>query len=280
MAYMRIVPRNWHDEATLSTELASVLGASITNTQNRIRSRIWKTTSGADQYTLGTFDDGLARTFSYVGFFRHRCHGGNVRYQLYSDDSWTTQVLDTGALPVVNIVPTDGADWGIDPYGTGTLDPFLLDAPWWAWITPTPCLSYKISFSSNVSTFGAAYWQVCRFWAGHYRELVKPPDFGASLGIVDQTDRNRSRGGSLRTNVGPDWLDMVCDLNNIKESERAAWLDTLRYAGTGRDIVVSWFPEDGTRKERDHHANVLFKNLNSFNRQVSRLTGKLQFEEV
>ena len=108
-AALRIIPRNFHAEATLSTQFAPVDGYSIVNTQNTQRSRVWRSTDGTDQYINGTFDDGLERTVAHFSFFRHRCHGGKVRLRLYSDVSWTTMVYDSGALDTINVVPTDAA---------------------------------------------------------------------------------------------------------------------------------------------------------------------------
>jgi hypothetical protein len=280
MPALRIVPRNFHDEATLTTELSSVPGSTFQNTQNCIRSRVWQSVGPDDQYLLGSFDDGLDRTITFFGMFNHRCHGGSVQLQLYSDAGWVSLVYDSGPLPAINVVPTDGADWGINPYGAGSNDPFLLSAPFWIWVPETTFLSYKISFSGCVSTYGADYWQVERFFMGQYIQAAYPPDFGATLGFVDQSDRNRSRGGSLRTNVGPIWRVMQMDLVRIDEDQRAAWLDIWRYCGTGRDIVVSLYSEDGTRLERDHLMNAKLVALDVLNRNVAILTSKLQIEEV
>lgn len=285
-AALRIVPRNFHDEATLSSELTSATDMTVQNTQNCIRSKVWRSTAGTSQYVRGTFDDGssptsaLSRTVSFFGFFRHRCHGGTVRLQLYSDAAWSSQVYDSTAVNVINVVPSDGADWGVNPYGTGSIDPFLLDAPYWLYFTPVACLSYKISFAGNVGTYGAPYWQVCRFFLGNYFQASYPPTFGMSLGLVDQTEVNRSRGGSRRTNVGASWRVMQMDLNHVPESDRAAWLDIARQCGTGRDFVLSLFPGEGTRRERDNIINAEFSSLNAIGREMSRLTTRLQVDEV
>lgn len=282
MANLRIVPRNFHDEATLATELAPVTGYPIANTQDTQRSRVWRSTAGTNQYIAGTYADGLLRTASFAGFFRHRCHGGNVRLQLYSDAAYTTQVYDSGTVAIINVTPTDGLDWGITPYVGGTaIDPFITDAPFWLWFSGTPHRSFKWSFSSNVSTYGYAYWQVCRFFLGNYFSLTYNPQYGITLGVVDQTDRNRSRGASLRTNVGPSWRTMTMDLARIPESERAAWLDIMKYLGTGRDFVSSLFPGEATRRERDHTINCKFTSLDPLERwHLQYLKKRLQFEEV
>lgn len=287
-ANLLIVPRNFHYEATLSTELPAAPGCSIVNTANRKRSRVWRSfdsTSGNaadDQFIAGTFDDGLDREVDYFAFFRHRCHGGQVRLQLYSDAAYTAQVYDSTALDVIKVIGTDGADWGIDPYSIGDNDPFITETPYWLKFPPTTCLSYKITFSSNDPTFGAAYWEVATFLLGRsfapFRQSV-----GADLGFIDLTDVDRSRGGSLYSNVGAQARTLRLTLEGIKEEERAAWLDIVRQCGLGRDLAITLFDDEGTRRERDHVMYGTFSALDAIGRQTSRpgvLTKTLQFQEA
>lgn len=281
--YLRIVPRNFHDEATLTVSAPEATGFEIINTQNCIRSDFYRSTDGSNVTIRGTFADNIPRTPSFFGMFLHQCHGGKIQLELFSDAAWSASVYDSGAVDVINVFPTDGMDWGVD-FGDGTNDPFFESAPHWQWLAPTSprpeVLSYEITLSDHVSTYGRTVWQASRFFLGPSFELFRQPEFGASLGFVDQTDRNRSRGGSLRTNFGQLWRVMEMSLGAMEESERAAWLDIFRYCGRGRDFVLSLFPEEGTRIERDHILNCKFATLNPIGREVRRLTTRLQIEEV
>ena len=281
-ASLRIIPRNFHYEATLSTELAAADGFSVVNTQNRKRSRVWRSTDGDDQYVAGTFEDGLDREVDWFSFHRHRCSGGTVRAQFYSDDGWVSQVYDSTALDVNKVIGTDGADWGIDPYGIGDNDPHITESPYWLRFDPVTCLSYKITFSGNDPTFGAAYWEVCAFVLGRsfapFRQSV-----GAELGFIDLTDVDRSRGGSIYSNVGAQARTLRLALEGIKEDERAAWLDIVRQCGLGRDLAITLFDGEGSRRERDHVMFGTFSALDAIGRQTSRpsvLTKTLQFQEA
>lgn len=282
MTRMRIVPRNYHDEA-LITPSSTVSGFPAANTQNSMRSRVWRTVDSSTATLDGVWADSIARRPRFFGMFLHHCHGGKIRLQLYSDLAWTTQVYDSTALDIVNVnsVPTEGADWGYDPFATGRLDPFIEDAPYWLWIpSAVNAKSYRITLSNHVATYARTFWQVSRFYLGPYVELGSyQPQYGLTMGYVDQTDRNRSRGGSLRTNHGASWRVMDLNLGALDETERAAWIDVFRYCGTGRDFVISLFPEDGTRKERDYTINGKFIALNPIGREVNRLTTKLAIEE-
>jgi hypothetical protein len=284
-ASLRVVPRNFHYEATLSTEFASTDGCSIVNTQNRHRSRFWRAGSSTsadptdDQFIAGTFDDTIEREPDYFAFFRHRCHGGDVRLQLYSDAAFTSQVYDSGAQAVITAIGTDGANWGIDPYGVGPYDPFITRSPYYLRFDPVGCLSYKVSFTNFDTTFGSEAWEVGTFWLGRSFAPERQPAFGADLGRIDLTDVDRSRGGSLYTNVGEQARTLRLALEAINEDERAAWLDIAERCGLGRDVLISMFDGEGTRRERDHVLDGTFSALNAIGRQVNRLTHTLQFQE-
>ena len=285
-ANLRIVPRNFHYEATLSTELPAADGCSIVNTQNRKRSRVWRSNASTsadasdDQYVAGTFADALSREVNFFGFFRHRCHGGQVRLQLYSDAGWTSQVYDSGAVDIITAIGTDGADSGIDPYGVGPNDPFITNSPFYLWFDPTACLSYKITFSDHDPIFGVSYWEVATFWLGRYFAPERQPGFGAGLGWIDPTEKDRSRGGTLYSNVGAKAKTLRLDLQHIDEEERAAWLDIVEQCGLGRDVVISMFSDEGTRRERDHVLHGCFSALDPIGRNVRTLSKTLQFEEA
>lgn len=279
MAKFRFVPMNWHDQATLSSEFSMVTGFDVQNTQNHIRSRVMKTTSAADQWIGGVLPSN--RTANFFGFFRHRCHGGNVRLILYSDAAFTTSVYDSTVLPVLNVVGSDPYNFGINDTGLGGADPFVLFTPYWKWFASTTFRSYKIFFSSKSPTYGYSYWQASRIWLGKYFEASFDPDYGMTIGWADKTDSNRSRGGSLRTNQGPKWRVGSVDFANMSEDDRAAWLDIMYQCGMSYDFVVSIMPELNNRLERDHIINGKFVALDSINRPTyGNLAKKLQVQEI
>lgn len=281
-ANLRIVPRNFHDEATVTTSSAAT-GFDVTNTQNTARDTVWRSAVSTTTTVSGTFSRN--RVVNFFGMFRHRNHGGSIRVQLYSDAAWTTQVDDTGTVAINKIVGGSGDTayaWGDDPYGAGQYDPLLTDSPYWFWFATSRTIrSYKATFSSISSTYWpGTYWQASRFWVGLGFEVAINPVYGAALGWQDETDRNRTRGGSLRTNLGAKWKTIKWDFDAIAENEVPVWLDILANAQTGKDIVVSLFPNDGTRKERDHIIAAKLSALDPIGRQVNRLTHSMQAEEI
>jgi len=276
---LRLVPRNFHDEATLSTQLTAQPGFGITNTQNTLRDSVWRGAGIATQYVRGVFpDDG--RKINFFGLFRHKCHGGTVQLQLYNMPDWTGSVYNSGELETVDLISLGNFDWGTDPLGIVN-DPFVDESPFYLFIPPVGVKSYQITFRDTHTQAGAINWEVGRIWLGKYFEVSINPNYGSAIGFSDNSDHSRTRGGSNKTNVGAFWRSLVLDLAWILEEDRATWLDVCRYAMTARDVVVSVFPEepDDKRFERDHVMNGKFSSLDPLGRQVSYLTKRVVIEE-
>lgn len=269
MANFRVLPYNHHDFATLTNTVATASGFFVTDTQNYNRSKVWRAGSTADQSIKGTLPAAVAASGFMI--FLHNCAGANVRLQLYSDAAWVTQVYDSTALPFNNVSADSSYDWGVS-----NTDPLRSRAPYFLWFAVTTFRSYTITFSTNV---GGA-WQCARIWLGKYFESSFNPTFGAPLGVATNADKGRTRGGSVRANAGEKWRIFNCEFGVMRESDRAVWMDIMGYCGVNKDMVVSLFPTDGTRMERDYTINGVMSGLDPIGRQVSYLTKRMQFEEV
>jgi hypothetical protein len=269
-ANLRIVPKNDWDDATLTPSAAAVVGYEVTNTQNTIRGQVWRTTSNAGQSVTAVFPD--ARTLSHFSMHRHLCHAGSVQIQLYSDAAATTLVYNSTALSATPYTASEPYVWS-----QGSNDPLKTYAPFYLWFAEQSSIrAAKITFSGTPSQ---NYWQVSRVWLGRYLELGINPQYGFQLGQAENTDRERTQGGSLRTNAGEQWRTFTFDLNDIADTELATWVDLRAYAGTSKDVAISAFPGDGTRLEELHTLAGRLSNLNDIGRQVNRLTQRIQIEE-
>lgn len=268
-ANLRIVPYNLHDDATLTTTGATVAtGFEAEHTQDSVRSSLVRTTSGSAFAIKGTLATSCKA--SAFGLFRHTAHGGTIRLRLFTDAAWSSSAYDSTALNADRF--TTSATFG---FGQSNTDYMKTNAPYSLFFTLTTFQSYQIDFGGTPT---AGYWQACRAILGEHFEFAVNPSWGASIGFADNADRDRSRGGSLRTGGGEIWRTMQLDLAEIQESDRETVLDILEYLGTTRDCMTSLFPGDGTRLERDNTIWGKFANLNAIGRQVSYLTGRLQLE--
>jgi hypothetical protein len=268
MPNSRIVPKNDWDDAELTASAAAESGFDVENTQNTIRDKTWRTTSNATQSITGVWASN--RTVSHFSLHRHLCHEGNVRLQLYSDAAASVQVYDSGTVSATPYTVS-----GLYTWSQGSSDPLKELAPYWLWFAETSARSFKVTFSGTTGDF----YQVSRAWIGRYWEPARSPTFGMTLGHKDNTDAVRTQGGSLRTNAGEIWRYLSMDFNGINEVELETWNDIRVYAGTSKDVMVSVFPGNGTRKEALHTLAGRFSNLNDIGRPSQVISMRVQLEE-
>lgn len=284
---LRIVSLNAHDYATLTTSQSPQPGFPVTNTQNTDRDAVWRGSGIIQQYIRGVFNDNDGFMMNFFGLFRHRCHGGTVRLKLYNQPDWTGLVYDSEEQETVNLTTLGNFSWGTDGLGI-VHDPFFDEAPFWHYVyqnSPNTNLSvgaksYEITFRDTHVQTSADNWEVGRVWLGEYKEVRINPNYGTALTFADNTQRSRTRGGSLRSNEGAYWRGAVIDLAWILEEDRADWVDICRRAKTAKDVVVAILPEDpDQRLDRDHIINGKFVSLDPMGRQVSYLTKRVVIEE-
>jgi hypothetical protein len=274
---LRIVPRNFHDEAALTTQLAPRPGFPVTNTQSTKRDAAWRGAGIVNQYVRGVWpDDG--RKLNFFGMFRHNWHGGTIQLQLYEQPDWTGLVYDSGHLETVSLITLGNFDWGTTPLGIVN-DPFVGESPFWLYFSDVGAKAYQITFRDEHVQVRATDVEVGRFFLGKYFEVrLNTPS--ATLGFQDNTERSRSRGGSLNTNLGGFWRSLQVDLPTVFDSDRATWIDICRYAMTGRDVVISVLPNDADKRlERDYIINGKFASLDALGRTVPFLTKRIVVEE-
>lgn len=274
---LRIVPRNFHDEAVLTTQYSPQAGFPVTNTQSTARDATWQGSGTLSQYIRGVWaEDG--RKLNCFFMFRHNWHGGTIQLDLYNQPDWTGLVYSSGEQETVSWLPLGGFDWGTTPLGIMN-DPFVGDSPFWLYFPAVGVKSYQITLRDTHVQVRAVNVEVGRFFLGTYKEIaLNPPT--AAIVFTDNTERARTRGGSLRTNLGGFWRSMQVDLPVVLEVDRAAWLDICQQALTGRDIVISVLPDDtDPRLERDYVMNGKFVSLDALGRQVTYLTKRIVIEE-
>lgn len=276
MSNFRIVPKNHHDYAALSTSGSDFGTSVIQNTQNSIRNRRWTDQGATNMDVLGTWEDGQGRMCSFFGAFLHTFHGANIRFRGYSDSNWTTQVVDTTVQPAIWWTPeVTGLNWG----PTEGLDPFLTSACYKVYFSRTSIKSYKISLSSFSGTYGADRWSASRFWVGNYHEMQYNPDYGSEFGWGTNGDHSRSLGGSLRTTQNAMWRTQSLDLNFLQEADQLVMDDIIQYCGTSREIVLDFWPDLTTRKARDMVIAGKLVSLDAFGQQLGYLTSKIHIEQ-
>lgn len=282
---LRIVPRNFHDEAALTTQYSPQPGFPVTNTQNTARDATWQGNGIVTQYLRGVWpDDG--RKVNFFGLFGHNWHGGTVQLQLYNQLDWTGLVYDSGQQETVNLITLGNFDWGTDTLGIVN-DPFVSQSPFWHYVfANSPNTEVAVGAKSYVITFrdphvqvGATNVEVGRIVLGMYAEIRLNTPL-AILGFSDNTVGARSRGGTNSTNIGAFWRSLEVDLPVVLDADRPTWIDICRRCGRGRDVVAIVLPEDpDPRLERDYIINGKFSSLDPLGKNVEFLTKKIVIEE-
>lgn len=274
MANLRVIPLNFFDECSSLTATSEVTGMEIANAQTHARSEFWRSTSAAAQTIQGAWSAG--RDVNAFAAFRHNAAGATLRLQLYSASNWTSEIYDSTAL-TVSSTPAGSFDWG----NATTVDPRLADAPYVLWLPATyAAQSFRITTGGTPSS-GAAYFQAGRLWLGKYFEATHNMAPGLELQWINDSERRRSRGGSLRSRAGSaSWRRLALDLRFMNEADRQTWTDLEGVLGHERDLVVSAFPASGGRVERDYTLNAKFEQLDPIIYQYAFKTKRVVLEEI
>lgn len=278
--HMVIAPINHHDSATLSSTSTPAVGFPMENTQNALRDSLFRSADTADYTIKGTWEGG--RKIDVVSLHNHRAHGGKVRWQLYSDNAWTTQIFDSGAADIFPVVPFATYDFGVSLLGFAGDDPNGLIAPYSLNLGAIyTAQSYKVTFSDQDDEYGLDFWEigVIGLWTS-FEATYDPQLSSTPLALQTNTGKGRTLGGSRRGARNGRWRSGVLNLEVVVERDRAAILDIQEICGDWRPFFVSIFMGVGGRPERDHCGLFYFVQPDAFTRNQQYNATKLTIEEA
>ena len=272
-ANLRILAPNAFDTATLSASPAMVATLPVTNLQDTMRARVARTVGlPAPQFIRGNF--AATQTLSGFVLWRHNLTvAGSLRLKVWDGLNQTgTLLYDSGSINLGVVVGWGEFTWGIDPWGAGAFSSWAVSY-YVQWFAPVQgALSFEIQISDPANTAG--YMEVGRVFLGAYFEPTTNFEYGVDLSWEEDTEQERTEGGSLRSDNREPWRLLRLDLNEITEGERATLMEILRINGKRNEVFVSCFPSFGGNKERDyqfaakivqmpkvkHHIPRFFKN--------------------
>lgn len=270
MNNLRIAPKNFWDLMTVTGSIAPASGFAYANTQNILRSQVWRSPDTTAQYLRGSLASGSVDLNSFW-LFRHHCHGGTVQFRAWSNNDWTgTLLVDTGAVAAYTPI-TSGDDYGyVANSSLDVHDPHGLDSHYVAWLGQVSGVkSVQIDFASKSTTYGYAYWEVGRIYLGQYVEQSANPKVDTyGLGVWDQSARQRTRGGSLLGAPGAQGKLLKFDREMMTENEIEDWRRLMRDAGVTGDVALSVFPGAGGFMERNAVVNGTLSALDAIGRST------------
>lgn len=238
MANVRFISPNSADVATLTVSPAAVSTLPVTNLQDQTRSKIWRSTSTADQTISGEF--ATATTVMAFVFYRHNLTNlATIRFQLYAGAAGTgTLLYDSTAVAI------------------GT---FLAERFYVAWFVGGAARSFKVIIHDPTNPDG--YVQATRLVVGSYFEPVINMSRGLQLSWPEASKQQRTDGGTLRTDGFEPNRRWVIKLELLTEEERTTLLQIARDVGLRQDFFVSCFPTVGGATERDYAGLVKFTQI-------------------
>lgn len=249
---LRILPVNFFDrvaggDLTVTTELATM---PVTNLQSNVRDRVWRSSSDALHTIQGDWG-GATYPINCWGLFGPAAMAGAVvGVHLFDDVGATSLIYDSGSVAWPALSASGWGDYafGGEPW-TGAAEN---QAPLVQYLDATyQAKSFKI-FLLDV-TLATSYFQLSRVWLAQFVDAPRAPAANSlSLGWTSKSELRRSVGGTLRRLARSPRRELRCDLALTSEADRAAWMDLLYACDPGNEIVVSVYPGEGTRRERDH----------------------------
>lgn len=246
---MRIIPKNWTDEATITAVPDMIATLPATNLQTQYREQVARSSGVAVPQVLYL---ALPRQCLFSGATLYRSNlsaYATWRVQIYSDVAYSVQVYDSGTVNGSSPKTLGELLWGIDPLGAGLwTDVGYAVAD--LWFTRVAGQSVKVTISDP--TNAAGYLEAARLVMGDYFDFTYAPSIGSGLRMIDTTTFARSDGGSIRAERGFSYRELSLQFRFMAAVDRDRLTALLLDRGLTRDVYASVFPGVGGVYERNH----------------------------
>lgn len=220
------------DSAALSVNPAAVATLPVANVQDARRSRVWRSTSTANQVITATLSE--VKTINGVVLARGNfTAAATVRVRVKYLGSW---VYDSGNLDYGDLIPLGVWRAGIDPYGTS--DTNDLDPIWQLWLPDSieaEIVEVTISDAGNPD----GYIQLGRLFVGLSWEPSENYSWNSTLTWADTSEHTRTAGGSLRTEQGIRYRVMRFPFEWLDATDRQQLAEQTRRRGKSADLFVT-----------------------------------------
>lgn len=248
---LRILPVNVFDEATISVSPAAVSTLPVTNLQSNIRDRVWRSTDLSTQVISGSWG-GNARPISAWGIWPGSLMGAKVVVRLFSDTAFTSEVYNSGTLDAFTFggIGWGSFAWGATPWGVEASDRTCRLAPLVKYFTEVTAASFTITILTS-GGMDTPYFEARRFWFAQYVDAPYNAEFGAAPAWRSSSEHQRTIGGSLRRLRRARWRELRFETVFATETDRATWSDLSYVSDPANEIVLSLFPAEASRRERD-----------------------------
>ncbi len=260
-----------HIACVLSSTVAPTTLFPLSHLQNQKRGRFTRIPSAVAFSIKGTYG-GMGVRVNMVSGIRVTIQpAGTYQFIGYSDENWTNEVYNSGAIIAIPSDTLGEVDFGVTALGSGLFDPFFgqkmfthyfVDPVTGADMDPILILSWKLIITDTGNTDG--WIDMSRRFIGAYHELYYNPQYGAKLTWQINSKKRRMRGGSLGYNRGIPFRELSLDFKFMPDADAAMLTMISRYLGDCGDMHLSFFPKDADgAKTRDYAMQCVFSKLPS-----------------
>ena len=248
MANVRLVTPNAADDASITVSPAAVSTLPVTNLQDSTRSKVWRSTSLAQQTINGDF--AAITAASAIGLFHHNLSAtATIRCLLYSGAGQTGSTLYDSTATAV---------------GTASAGRHSM---FWPGSSGAGSSSFRILVRDDLSSPSDnedGYIEASRLVIGDYFEPGVNMSKGMQLSWQESTRQYRTDGGTLRSDNFDPYRRWSFRLALLTEAEREELLEIIRVIGMRQDFVISGYPTTGGATERDFSGLVKITQMPPF----------------
>jgi hypothetical protein len=237
MSNARIASVNLVDDASCVLSLASGSATfDLDYLKNTSRGRFTRCSAGGTVTIKGTYSGNYFYS-NLVAIFRCNFElGTTFQFKGYSDNAWTTQVVDTGSLTAIDFTAMGALDFN---------QKFVVNFPGRFQLG-----SWKVIIANSIGQSNG-YFDLSRLWIADYTELSYNPEYGLKNGWKEGTKTWDTDDGGVHADAMAPYRQSTFDLANLPEADRAAWMELLHTVGLRRDFFWCLYPSDTAKLLRD-----------------------------
>lgn len=277
MPNLRIVADNIVDRAASMAASSTTGTLAAANLLLDIKSQVWRATSTSATLTATW---AAAESVACVALpFCNLSPAATIRVRGYSDAAGSTQVFDTGSVPVCPAAAVVLRGWGAlasgaNAYGYGG------GAYARVWFAQASVRRLVIDLADSGNAAG--YIEASRLVVGPYWSTTYNADSGGTLTLEDMSKYFRTDAGDLMTDVGTRNKKLSVNLLCMPPADRTDLASMLRANRMASSGFFSLFPENADLEmERDHQIYGKVSQMSAINlTQLGGYSSQLEIEEV
>ena len=253
MADLFVAYDNFFDSATLAG--GSWEGTlPLANLQKQQPSTVARTTNDAEASTILTIDLGARKSINVVSLIHHNLsNAATWQIQIGNDSGYTTNLVDTGAVDVVDATEAFGElQWGAFTWGGKPTNAVLATfRPIAFYYSATPVLARYVKIIISDTSNGDNYVEFGRVYVAAAFTPANNIAYGLETSFVDNSRSVISRGGQVYVDTVPKRRRFGFRFHYMDEDEAFTEANEIqRLKGLSGDVLMAIDVDDATHRMR------------------------------